>query len=383
VEIWNASGDIVSLDGIGLSDDGQDPFKWIFPEGTQLAPFEVIVVWLDADQPAGVANAGFSLKSGGEQLWLFDAQKRGGELLDTVVFGLQIPSFTIGRDPGSLEWGLTEPSPGWGNSSVVLGDSQSLKINEWMADPVSGPDWVELFNTSDQPVSLAGMRLSDDPTDATKHFFTPLSFLGVGVGAYLQIEADGNGNQNREAGFKISAGGESLALFGSDGHLVDWVDFGRQETGVSQGRWPDGSEVVFDFFQSVSPERMNVLDGDLDGLPDRWELSNGFDPDLAGEAALDPDNDGVSTYHEYLGHTDPNDASSVFGIEQIGLDETRWIITFQGRSQRGYEVQTTSDLTSDTWQTIWEVAPVSEDVELTLQLPLEEESKFIRLQAFQ
>jgi hypothetical protein len=91
----------------------------------------------------------------------------------------------------------------------------------------------------------------------------------------------------------------------------------------------------------------------------------------------------VSTYHEYLGHTDPNDASSVFGIEQIGLDETRWIITFQGRSQRGYEVQTTSDLTSDTWQTIWEVAPLSEDVELTLQLPLEEESKFIRLQAFQ
>jgi len=265
----------------------------------------------------------------------------------------------------------------------VLGDSQAVKINEWMADPDAGPDWLELFNPSEQPVSLAGMRLSDDPADSSKHSFSPLSYLGVGVAAYLQIQADGKGGQDLEADFKISAGGESLALFNRDGGLVDLVDFGQQETGVSQGRWPDGSDVMFDFFQSTSQERMNVLDGDLDGLPDLWEVSNGFNPDLVGESVLDTDNDGVPNYLEYLANTDPKDASSRFAIEQIGLDDTRWTITFQGKTGRGYEVQASSDLSSGVWETIWKVDPLTDDRELTLELPLEAVRGFIRLQAFQ
>jgi len=383
VEIWNASAETVSLGGIALTDDVDDPFKWTFPAGTQLSAFEVTIVWLDGDRAAGPANTGFGLKSGGEQLWLFDSGQRGGGLLDTVGFGPQIPSFTIGRDPATFEWGLTEPTPGWGNNTAVLGDSQAVKINEWMADPDAGPDWLELFNPSEQPVSLAGMRLSDDPADSSKHSFSPLSYLGVGVAAYLQIQADGKGGQDLEADFKISAGGESLALFNRDGGLVDLVDFGQQETGVSQGRWPDGSDVMFDFFQSTSQERMNVLDGDLDGLPDLWEVSNGFNPDLVGESVLDTDNDGVPNYLEYLANTDPKDASSRFAIEQIGLDDTRWTITFQGKTGRGYEVQASSDLSSGVWETIWKVDPLTDDRELTLELPLEAVRGFIRLQAFQ
>jgi hypothetical protein len=140
---------------------------------------------------------------------------------------------------------------------------------------------------------------------------------------------------------------------------------------------------MFDFFQSTSQERMNVLDGDLDGLPDLWEVSNGFNPDLVGESVLDTDNDGVPNYLEYLANTDPKDASSRFAIEQIGLDDTRWTITFQGKTGRGYEVQASSDLSSGVWETIWKVDPLTDDRELTLELPLEAVRGFIRLQAFQ
>ncbi|MGA1848263.1 MAG: Ig-like domain-containing protein [Thermoplasmatota archaeon] len=48
-------------------------------------------------------------------------------------------------------------------------------------------------------------------------------------------------------------------------------------------------------------------DDDGDGMPDQWELDNGFDPLDPGDAFLDADNDGYSNLEEYLEGTDPND----------------------------------------------------------------------------
>jgi hypothetical protein len=46
-------------------------------------------------------------------------------------------------------------------------------------------------------------------------------------------------------------------------------------------------------------------------------------------------------------------------------------------------VQASSDLSSGVWETIWKVDPLTDDRELTLELPLEAVRGFIRLQAFQ
>jgi subtilisin family serine protease len=47
------------------------------------------------------------------------------------------------------------------------------------------------------------------------------------------------------------------------------------------------------------------LDTDGDGLPDVWELDNGFNMFAVGEADLDSDADGLSNFEEYLALTDP------------------------------------------------------------------------------
>jgi hypothetical protein len=52
-------------------------------------------------------------------------------------------------------------------------------------------------------------------------------------------------------------------------------------------------------------------DDDNDGLPDAYELANGFDPLVSSDTFEDDaDDDGYSDFSEYLADTDPNDASS-------------------------------------------------------------------------
>jgi hypothetical protein len=48
-----------------------------------------------------------------------------------------------------------------------------------------------------------------------------------------------------------------------------------------------------------------VIDSDVDGLPDTYELAHRLDPHNPADAALDPDNDGLNTLAEYQGGTDP------------------------------------------------------------------------------
>ena len=48
-----------------------------------------------------------------------------------------------------------------------------------------------------------------------------------------------------------------------------------------------------------------VIDSDRDGIPDDYELAHNLDPHNAADAALDPDNDGLTTLAEYQGGTDP------------------------------------------------------------------------------
>jgi hypothetical protein len=245
VELFNGSGQAVSLAGYSLTDDDTAPRKWVFPAGVEISANGYLVVLLDSTRPPSAAagpvlNAGFGAGATGDRVELYSPATA---LVERVRFGPQAANYTIGRVPsGSGNFVLTVPTPGAGNAQQAqLGPQAGLKINEWMASPTSGDDWFELFNPSPLPVQLTGLYFTDNGNEPSP--VAPLSFIGGGEDGYLQIFADNSTNDN-EVDFGLSGTADSINLFFANGTAINQVQYGQQAQGISQGRLPDGSDAV-------------------------------------------------------------------------------------------------------------------------------------------
>lgn len=116
IELYNLGSDPVELGGYGLSDDLENPFRWVFPD-TTLAPGQFMLVMAsgkDRSQTGLPLHTNFAIASTGEEVLLtrFD-----GELLD-LLSPRQIPTdWSVGRYPdGEGEWVYFEQStPGSAN----------------------------------------------------------------------------------------------------------------------------------------------------------------------------------------------------------------------------------------------------------------------------
>jgi hypothetical protein len=263
IELRNPAATNVDLSGMRLSLDEANPGQWVFPAGAVIPGHGHLIVWCTSARPASAAleaelNAGQGIDAQSGSVFLFNAQ---GQIVDSVEFGFQIDDQSIGRT--GAEWQLlATPTPGASNSPPAqLGSPAALAINEWMASPLSGPDWFELYNRDTLPVSLSGLSLTDDPSifGVTNSVFAPLSFIGPG--GFVQVIADDDPGQGRDhVRFRLDELGETIRLYSSPagaGQLIDAVDFGISHPGVSEGRLPDGSVDIVQFPVSPSPGRAN------------------------------------------------------------------------------------------------------------------------------
>ena len=140
-------------------------------------------------------------------------------------------------------------------------------INEFMADngtTVADPqghfdDWIEIYNPGSGTIDLGGMYLTDDLLNPTQWQFPAGTFLGAD--SYLLVWADEDVLDNPSglhANFKLSAGGEEIALFSADGTtLLDSIAFGSQTEDISYGRFPNGGSPWY-FMDSPSPNAANT-----------------------------------------------------------------------------------------------------------------------------
>lgn len=144
-------------------------------EAVTIEPGAFLLLWADGQPEQGPTHLGFRLSRSGESVTLAD---RNGQVLDTVSFGPLSADVSWGRGCDGQPWHvLPYPTPGWGEHLPCASDIEGLVITELMADnentvydadePGSTPDWIELYNGSDQAIELNGFYLSDDPNDPT------------------------------------------------------------------------------------------------------------------------------------------------------------------------------------------------------------------------
>ncbi len=82
-------------------------------------------------------------------------------------------------------------------------------------------DWIEIYNVSTEPVSLAGWYLTDDADDLAKWSFP--EDMNIASGEYLLVYASGNDTSDNgyvHTNFSLSASGEYLAIVDPSGRVA-------------------------------------------------------------------------------------------------------------------------------------------------------------------
>jgi len=131
---------------------------------------------------------------------------------------------------------------------VAAADPSILWINEIMASNSSSTkdpqghydDWIELHNPGEAAIDAAGLYLTDNLSEPTK-WRIPTDRPALTIippKGYLLVWADGDvAAAGLHAGFRLSASGDQVALYASDGvTLIDSIEFAEQRPDISFGR---------------------------------------------------------------------------------------------------------------------------------------------------
>jgi hypothetical protein len=333
IELYNGSSNPTNLSGLSLTDNSTQPRKFVFAEGTILAPAGFLRIVCDTDSTSTnpLVNTNFNIRASGGAVYLFDSPTYGGSLLNSVTYGIQIADFSIGRVPdGSGDWTLTLPTPGGANLAATLGNPANLKVNEWLADsPMGEDDWFELYNPDPQPVALGQLALTDDLSSPLRHRIAGLSFIGAGTNAWQRFVADGNtGAGAHHVGFSLNAEGEDIGLSFTNGEaaLINGYSFGLQQPGVSEGRFPDGSTNVVSFPGTASPGESN------------WRLLTDV------------------VINEVLTHTDEpfEDAIELHNLTAHSINVGGWWLSDDDGTRQKYQIPTPTEIPADGYVVIYE-----------------------------
>ena len=110
-------------------------------------------------------------------------------------------------------------------------------------------DWVELYNTTDEPIDVEGMYLSDNPDKPQKYqisrenseastIIQPHGFLIVWCDKLAPIS-------QLHANFKLAKEGGEVLLTAADESWTDRLSYTEHEPDETIGRYPDGAAEVF------------------------------------------------------------------------------------------------------------------------------------------
>jgi hypothetical protein len=126
----------------------------------------------------------------------------------------------------------------------------------------------------------------------------------------------------------------------------------------------------------------NLIDTDVDGMPDKWEQDHGFDKLNRADGVLDADNDRMTNRDEYLAGTDPRNATSKLVIRSVVPAKSEvepLTITFAAAANKPYIVQYRSSLDfSSDWEKLVNVPADTFDRDVTV----EDTEAFIKVDRF-
>ena len=210
-------------------------------------------------------------------------------------------------------------------------------------DDRSDFEFIELFNFSSRPVDLGSLEFSDgiqfdlSLVDTNKTLLPGERCLLVNnLSAFLmRYRDDVDPSLNILGEFKgnLNNDGEQLIVSDKDGNVILDVTYNDGE------EWPQSSDGEGYSLIKMNPEknandynsntwRSSSLIGGNPGKSDSLNFSDWLTENKIPDALIDSDNDGINALTEYAVGTDPNEVSSINGIE-VRVDTLEWEGEFQ------------------------------------------------------
>ena len=204
IELYNAGQDTLWLQGYGLSDDASRPWRWVFPQGSFIAPGEFLLIWAsgkDRGTHGLPLHTNFSIRSEGEEVLLSSFTIPEGSNTPVIdrLEPTPIPTdYSFGRYPdGSAGWRLFDkPTPGTPNS-----ESQWLGITdppEFSYRPGFYTDAFELRMDAVEPGTVihctfdgsaptVDSPVCDEPVPIDRRDHDPNVFSGIQTGSQFWV----------------------------------------------------------------------------------------------------------------------------------------------------------------------------------------------------
>jgi hypothetical protein len=138
---------------------------------------------------------------------------------------------------------------------VVISEFLAVNSGGLRDEDGESSDWIELYNSSSEPVELAGWYLTDDAANLTKWAFPNVT---LNSGQYLVVFASDKNRTNPAAqlhtNFKLTSAGEYLGLVQTNGTTIEWhysPTFPPQSQNVSYGINP--SSGLAEYYSTPTP----------------------------------------------------------------------------------------------------------------------------------
>ena len=189
---------------------------------------------------------------------------------------------------------------GTGEGALVINEVVSSNKRCLLDEAIGSPDWIELYNGTDEAINLSGYGLSDNVRKLYKYTFPDVT---IGAGEYLVVyAAENNGVEKTEVictGFGLSKGGDALYLCNNYYEVVQELTLPAMLTDVSYARRSDGTygycgtptpgaenttEIVADqdtLFVEQDLDALRITEVQPNGNGETWvELYNASDADV-------------------------------------------------------------------------------------------------------
>ena len=145
-----------------------------------------------------------------------------------------------------------EAKPG----SLIINEIMASNVDEFLSPAFNFDGWIELYNPTDLPVSLVGLKISD-PTNGEGPWTLPLFMGMVPSKGFRTIWFDSNNVTTENAPFKLDTDGGSILITDGDGVEIAREVYPASYERTSYARTTDGGG-TWGITDTPTPDKTNA-----------------------------------------------------------------------------------------------------------------------------